>query len=213
MLAFACSFAPDGELRPLGPELDRRHARRAAQLDPSAAPERAPQHRAEMSVADRVAEGRELVFGGVEPRKAEVAGIRDMNLAYWGRAGRDLIPDPEGAQDLPRAIAQGSAAIIEARLRGAVGGHGLDQQYLQPRAGQRQRQTRPDHAATDDGDIAAARSRRFHAAAINASISSGSFGASSVSTSQPPRVTATSSSMRTPIFQKRRDTLRVPAAM
>ena len=153
------------------------------------------------------------MISGIEPRKAEMTGVRDMNLAYGGRAGRDLIPDPEGAQDLARAVAQGGAAIIETRLRGAVGGHRLDQQHLLARGGQRQRQARPDHAAADDGDIAALRGRGFHAAAINASICSGSLGASSVSTSQPPRVTATSSSMRTPIFQKRRETPRVPAAM
>ncbi|MFO1409500.1 MAG: hypothetical protein U1F06_03855 [Steroidobacteraceae bacterium] len=44
-------------------------------------------------------------------------------------------------------------------------------------------------------------------------MASGSVGTSPVSTSQPPRVTATSSSMRTPTFQNFFGTPRVPAGM
>ncbi len=149
----------------------------------------------------------------VEPGEAEVPGVGDVDLAYRRCDGSDVVPHAQGREDLARAVAERGAALIEARLQLAASDHGLDQRYLEPGAGQRQRQARPHHAAPDDGDIALLRGRRGHAAAINASIASGSFGASSVRTSQPLRVTTTSSSMRTPMFQKRFDTPRVPAAM
>ena len=112
---------------------------------------------------------------------------------------------------LPSAVVR-SSKLGCAALSGATASI---EQHPQRRVLQRQRQTRAHHAAADDGDIARAcrRMRSHHAAAISASISSAALGTSSVSTSQPARVTTTSSSMRTPTFQKRRDTPRVPAAM
>ena len=65
----------------LGRELDAGHARRACEADALRRAQRAPEHRAEVAVADRKAEGLLPECGRLEPGKAEMPGIGDVNRA------------------------------------------------------------------------------------------------------------------------------------
>ena len=62
-------------------------------------------------------------------------------------------PHAQGFEDLPRAVAERRGALIEARLRGRIRRHALDEQHAQLRRAQRQREARADHAAADDRDV------------------------------------------------------------
>jgi hypothetical protein len=142
-------------LRRVGGELHLEHPRRTGELDALAFAQCAPQHRADVSVAHRIAEGLQLMFAGLQPREAEMTRIGDVDATNGARAGRDLRPDPEGLQDAARTVAERRGAIIEARLGGTLGLDGLDQHDLQRCVLQCQRKTRADHATADDRDIAA----------------------------------------------------------
>src|ERR1700690_2739699 len=165
-----------------------------------------------MAVADGIAEGLLPELRRLEPCEAEMPGIRNVNRLNRAGSRMDRGPDPEGLEDRARAIAECAGAIIEARLRRAVGRDRLDQQHAQVGLRQRKREAGTDHPAAGDRYVVAP-GESAHAAAISASIASVSLGTPLLSTSQPPRVTTTSSSMRPPMFQKERGTPREPAAM
>ena len=82
---------------------------------------------------------------------------------------------------------------------------------LQGQLRERECKAGADQAAAGDRDVDLARSA--HAALIHFSIASGSLTSPAVSTSLPSRVTATSSSMRTPMFHQRLATPFVPAGI
>ncbi len=192
--------------RRVGPQLHRAHARRAASSSmPPRCAQRLPQHVPRCRLLTGVAEGIELVLRGVQAREAEVAGIGDVDLADRRGVRGDRVPHAEGLEDAPRAVAERGGALIEARLRVAL-------RRAPPRSAppcaaapaSASARLAPTMPPPTIGDIAVLVARcAAHAAAISASISSGSFGTPPVSTSQPLRVTTTSSSMRTPMFQKR----------
>ena len=175
--------------------------------------ELAPERRADVPVRYDVAECVEPLLGGAEPRRAEMAGVGNADLAHRAGVRLQVLPDAERLEDPPAAVAQRAGAIIEARLPGRIGDHRLDQCDAPAGSGERERQARTDHAAADDRDLDIGVRRRAHAAAISFSMTSGSVGAPALSTSWPVAVTATSSSMRMPMFQKLLGTPRVPAGM
>src|SRR6185437_9752769 len=173
----------------------------------------APQRRADAPVGRHVAEGIDPLRGGLEAREAEAPGLGDVDGADRGRLRRDVAPHAEALENAPAGVAERGGALIEARLRGGAERHALDEQQRAAAARERRGEARAHHAAADHRDIDLERGSRGHAQAraMSASIWSGSLGARAVSTSAPRLVTATSSSMRTPILRKRFGTPRAPA--
>src|SRR5690606_2310626 len=147
------------------------------------------------------------------PREAEAARIRDMDGGDGSSLFGQLRPDAQRVEHAAAGIAQRGGAFIEAGLSLAVGREGLDQCDRQRQVTQRRGEAGAGQSATDDGDVETAgilvirlvgHAQPAGRAPTSASTSSGSPGTPAVSTSQPPAVTTTSSSMRMPQFQKRR---------
>ena len=115
------------------------------------------------------------------------------------------VPDTQRLEDAPAGIAQRRGAFVEARLRGRSPGGTASISTTRRPAGQRHARGSPRPCRRRRWRRRSqrlGRSHGAHAAAISASISSGSLGAPPVSTSTPSRVTTTSSSMRMPMFHE-----------
>ncbi len=87
--------ARDAQLGPVDAELQLEHASGAGQLDAPASPQRLPEHRADVPVSDRVAEGVESMLARLESCKPEMTGIGYMNAADGAGRGSNLRPDTE----------------------------------------------------------------------------------------------------------------------
>ena len=164
---------------------DARHRR--AVLDRDAGIGQRPfQRRGQRSVRQHIAECRHARLVGRHPRHAERAALRNMDAADRGDVLK-RVPHPEAFEDQARAMRQRQGAGVGARVGGLRFEHVRENSLLL----QRQRAHRADRAGADD-------QHRIHPF-IHASISATVFGGV-VSTSQPDPVTATSSSMRMPMF-------------
>ena len=163
-----------------------------------------PQDAADGAIRHHVAEGGNPLLGGIQARHAESTGIRNVDGANRRRLGCHRRPHAQALENLARAVAQRGGALIETGLRRRIRRHTFDEQGAQFRVAQCQREAGTDHAAADDCDIVSIMdwlSRESHHAtdAMSLSMATASFGTPSVSTSQPSRVTTTSSSMRMPM--------------
>jgi hypothetical protein len=193
-------------------ESHRLHARRRDHPDLLLA-EATPERRAHRAVGDDEAERREPLLLRIEAREAEAALVRDVNPADRGRLAFDQRPHSQRPEDAATPVRERCRTVIEARLGCRTERSGLEQRDVQPDLREREREARPDEPAPCDCNIdCGGRTRGTHAF-ISFSIASGSFASPAVRTSLPSRVTATSSSMRTPMFHQRLATPRVPAGM
>src|SRR5476651_1745351 len=166
-----------------------------------------------MPIGNYETQGIEPLLGRAEPCGADASRLGNLDFTHGAGLLGQMRPHAERLENTPAAIAQGGGTIVETRLSGRIGGDGLDQRDALAGAAERQCQTCADQAPAYDRHIDDGGHPGTHAAAISFSIASGSVGAPAVSTSWPLAVTATSSSMRTPIFQKRFGTPLVPAGM
>ena len=205
--------SPHGQSRPIRSELHLAHARRAVQHYPGLRGELLPERRADVPVRHHVAQRLEPLLGRADSRRAVVTGVRHADLAHRASVRVEVPPDTQRLEYPPAAVAECGGPVVEAGLPGRVGDDRLDERDALAGAAERQRQTGPDHAAADDCDIDDGGCPVAHAAAISFSMASGSVGAAAVSTSWPDAVTATSSSMRMPMFQKRLGTPLLPAGI
>ena len=166
-----------------------------------------PQAMAEPGVFHHIAQGRHTFVSGTQACGAEAATVGHMDLRNRLGALADARPDAQALVDLPSAVGQRGGARIVARLITVAGGEGLDQHDL-PTAGlgtglQGQGQAGTHQAAADDRKLYATHqattARADCASAIRASTSATVLGTPPVRISQPPLVTTTSSSIRTPM--------------
>src|SRR5690606_35709050 len=130
----------------------------------------------------------------------------DMYRADRLHIADEPLPQPERGEDPLRAVRERRDPGIEARLLEPRRVARFDEHGTAAGCGERDRERRADEPASDDQDIAVetALHATAHAALPSAvptarSTSSASTGSSAVSTSQPWRVTTTSSSMRMPM--------------
>jgi hypothetical protein len=181
-----------------------------------------PQRRTHHAIHNDEAERVEALLLRVDASKAKAPLIGNVDapdrcgLAFHQR------PNPELFENASTAVRQCSTAVIEARLLGGTEGSRLDQRDRKSQLRQCERETRADQTAARDGDIDTQRlsvalgvvdcTDSTHAF-ISFSMSSACLASAPVSTSLPSLVTATSSSMRTPIFHQRLWTPLLPAGM
>ena len=152
----------------------------------------------------------------VDAREAEAAAIGDVNAPDRGRLALHQRPDAQRLEDAPAAVGQSRGALVEARLPERAERVRLDQDDVETRA-------RPAPARGSRRRGRRRRSRRRRAHEIDALARRASLMSSvsrwhpllSASRRSAPRchspVTATSSSMRTPMFHQRFATPFVPA--
>src|SRR5690606_442755 len=168
-----------------------------------------PQRLAEASVLDRVPERGDAFLPRVAAHGAEPAPLGEGYRADRLRVAHERAPQPERSEDALRAVRERRDARIEARLLEPRRVARLDEHGAAADRVERNRERRADEPAADDQHVAVEPSLHAlhavrHAALSTAvptsrSISSASTGSSAVSTSQPSRVTTTSSSMRMPM--------------
>jgi len=191
----------DPELDRILANVDRRHAGRTEYVEIGAARQTRPEGRAERTVRHDVTQRAAPELRRVDAGEAEMPPLRDVDLRDRGRRVRHILPDPQGLENAAAAIRQRRGALIEARLRGRIVRHRLDEGRAHAKPLQGDRETRAHHAAADDGDVVGlARGLRAHDD-TRCSIASHVFSNAAVNTSGAPPVTRTSSSMRAPMFQ------------
>ncbi len=157
--------------------------------------QRIGKRRLQAVVLQHVAERGQGVLDCAQAGRTEVAAIGYVNRLDGRGEGAQRRPQSEAVEQAARALVDGGRANVHRRRRlrrETLVDHG-DAAAI---AAERQRQTGTDHAAARDDYVEVP---LLHAA-ISSSISSGSLGASRLSTSRPSRVTTTSSSIRMPMF-------------
>ncbi len=146
-----------------------------------------------------------------EPRDTGTPALGDVDEADGRGLGRERPPGAGLLQDAPAALGERDGALAAGRrVRLPVRAARLDHGDAQAR-GRERRERRADGPAAGDHHVEGTR-RPAHAPTI-ASTVSGSLGSAALSTSQPSAVTATSSSMRTPMPRQRLRTPRASGAM
>ncbi len=189
--------------RPFRLQVDVDDPRRAQQRDPTHGVERFFQHLAEDAIYNDITERFYSLFLGVDVRETEATLVGDVNVANRRGCCSDPVPQAHRPEHAMRAARKRGRALVETRLLGGLALDGFDDGYLEPERRQRQRQAGADHAAAGDDDIVTrVHGCPAHNACISASTSAGSLTRPLLSTSGPFDVTATSSSMRTPMLRR-----------
>ncbi len=133
-------------------------------------------------------------FAGIQHRHAEAPAFADVHLEDRLSHRTHRLPQAERGEDAARGFVEcDGARIVASRHRAA----GLDEGDADAVRGKRDGECRAHRPTADDDH----RRHATHARVIRASMAATDLGAASVNTSQPSRVTSTSSSMRTPMFQ------------
>ena len=159
------------------------------------------QHREHRAVVDDIAQRRHARIGSADRNTAKAAALRYVNVVDGG--GCQFIPRAQPFQQQTAAMGQRDGPRITAPCRNPAGvGARFEYRDAQPAVttlSQGQRQRRAHRAAAHDHNVGVG----YHAvqrAAISASMSLTVLGAAAVNISQPPAVTTTSSSIRTPMW-------------
>ena len=124
-----------------------------------------------------------------------------MYLADRRSRGHDRRPQAERFKCPLTAARQRGRAVIETGLLFRRARNRFNDSNPQAQRRERQGQADADHAAAGNDNVVVLAC--VHADAISFSISSADVGKTLLSTSGPPRVTATSSSIRTPMLRQR----------
>src|SRR5690242_10962657 len=157
--------------------------------------QRGVEHLRKRAVRHDIAKCRQRLFRRRQLHGAESGRLRDVDCKdRRHRTGRrrERRPDAQPFEYQPRAVRQRERAVdagcFAARPR-------IDDDDVEIRAGKCERKRCSDGSGAGDGDV-------MDHLPTAASISATDFGAPAVMLSTPSAVTSTSSSMRTPMFQK-----------
>ena len=88
-----------------------------------------------------------------QPGEPKPPRIRNMDRANPRRLRCDIPPDAETLKNAATGVAQRGSPIIKARLRTRPRCDPLDEQHIDTKPPERQRETRANHPSTDNSDI------------------------------------------------------------